>query len=86
MAWHNGEWYDTLEDVVLVRDWCPTCDPDGVPGLYTMKFCILHWPRTEGTADAEAQGTSGSYWSSGSCDAEGETNARWCQLLHRQPE
>lgn len=83
MAWYNGEWVDTMADhSLVVKDWCPQCDPDGVPEPYTLRLCGLHVPSLDGTADATARGEDGAYWQSGSSDVEAQTNARWCQLLH----
>ena len=86
MGWtQEGEWYDSYggDPGVNVRDWCPSCDPDGVPEPYMLRPCSLHQPSVEGSADKEATGISGSFWLSGSMDPEGTTNAKWCNILHR---
>lgn len=84
MAWYNGEWIDSTyaDQTIEIKDWCPQCDPDGIPEPYTLRLCALHVPSLEGSADATARGQDGAYWSSGSLDAGGETNTRWCKLLH----
>ena len=86
MAWtKEGEWYDGYgESGIIVHDWCPSCDPEGVLGPYTLKPCALHTPSVEGSADTQARGQNGSYWQSGTADIEGATNARWCDLLHKR--
>ena len=84
MGWtKEGEWYDGYgESGMSIADWCPTCDPAGIPEPYMLKPCALHTPSVEGSADVQARGQNGSYWQSGSADAGGETNAKWCKLLH----
>lgn len=83
MAWSHGEWYDTAEDQQFVREWCPECDPAGVPEPYTLHLCGEHTPSLDGSADVEARGESGSFWMSGSADTDAGTNAEFCKLLHR---
>jgi hypothetical protein len=80
VGWFNGEWYEDGSTTLDVKDWCPTCDPDGIPEPYTLKPCGLHTPSVEGSADSKA-GTG--FWMSGSVDADGLANAKWCRLLHR---
>lgn len=86
MAWtKEGEWYDNYgETFTEVKDWCPDCDPTGIPEPCTLKPCALHQPSVEGSADLQARGQDGAYWQSGSADAGGESNARWCEVLHRR--
>ena len=84
MSWLNGEWYENGYVTVTVTEWCPQCAPDGVPEPWTYRLCPLHVPHTEGSADALAKGPSGeNYWASGTSEAEGETNAAFCRILHR---
>ncbi len=86
MGWFNGEWYDDGATFVHVRDWCPACDPDGVPDPWTLKPCGLHTPTVDGSADETAKGISGSFWMSGSADVEAVSNSAWCRMIHRQSE
>lgn len=86
MGWFNGEWYDDGSTYVSVQTWCPQCEPEGIPEPYTLTVCAVHYPTLEGSADAQARGQDGAYWSSGSAEAGGETNSRWCKAIHRQPE
>lgn len=84
MGWSNGEWYDDGATFVHVRDWCPECDPEGVPEPYTLRLCGAHTPSVDGADDVTARGQSGAYWSSGAADVDGVSNAEWCRMIHRQ--
>jgi hypothetical protein len=86
VSWYNGEWVETADDVLIIRDWCPTCDPHGVPDPYTLKPCGLHTPSVDGDADEQARGGGDSFWLSGSTDVDGRVNSKWCRLFHRPPE
>jgi hypothetical protein len=82
MAWYKGEWVETNADQIDVHSWCPECAPDGVPEPWTLAPCALHLPSVDGSADIRARGVDGAYWSSGSSEAGGESNAAWCKVLH----
>ena len=82
MGWFNGEWYEDGSTNLDIKDWCPECDPAGIPEPYVLRLCPAHVPSLDGSADVTARGQSGAFWASGSSDVEASTNARWCELLH----
>lgn len=67
----------------LARAYCPGCEPDADPlrDILDVRWCELHTPPRGGTADGSV--TSDAFMS-GSAEAGGETNRRWCELLHRE--
>ena len=67
----------------FVRVYCPDCEPDADPlrDILDVRWCEHHAPPRAGTADAAVAPTA---FISGSAEAGGETNRRWCELLHRQ--
>jgi hypothetical protein len=83
MGWYQGEWVEDGHTLLEVKDWCPQCDPDGIPEPYTLRVCAIHLPDVTGSADVQARGADGAYWSSGHAEAGGEANAEWCRILHR---
>jgi hypothetical protein len=83
MGWFNGEWYDDgAGSAVYVRDWCPDCAPDGVPEPWVLRTCVEHTPEVTGSADVQARGENGAYWSSGHSEAGGSSNVEWCRIIH----
>jgi hypothetical protein len=82
MSWYQGEWVETSADYVEVHSWCPQCQPEGVPEPYTLTVCAIHYPTLEGSADVQARGEDGAYWSSGAVEAGGESNSAWCRMIH----
>ncbi len=67
---------------VVARAWCPGCDPLADPTLeiLDLRYCDAHTPPRAGAADTTVASEG---WVSGSSEAGGEANRRWCQLLHR---
>lgn len=73
----------TQPDSPLVgRPYCPRCEPEADPTaeILDVRWCDAHRPAPEGTDDTRA--TARSYLS-GSTEAGGEANRRWCDFLHR---
>lgn len=64
------------------RDWCPTCESDADPlaEILVTVYCWRHpGPDAVGTHDAFVNAT----YLSGSAEAGGEENRRWCDAIHR---
>lgn len=75
---------DWLTDTPIVaRPYCPTCEPTADPSreILDVRWCGDHAPVTTGDADGEVAMA----WISGSQEAGGEDNRRWCELVHRRP-
>jgi hypothetical protein len=75
---------DYLPDTpYLATQVCPTCEPDVDPSVAIIetRYCADHELLRSGTDDALV--TTFSYLS-GSADAGGEDNRRWCEALHRR--
>lgn len=75
-----GELADTPN---LAASYCPRCSPerDPVAEILTVRWCEAHRPRDGGFDDEKATVSADILTSTG--DAEGATNRRWCELLHR---
>src|SRR4029453_9635950 len=74
---------DFLPDTPAVaRPYCPDCEPDADPSreILDVRWCAAHPPAGGG---AEASGVRAEAFLSGSTEAGGDDNRRWCQLLHR---
>jgi hypothetical protein len=76
---------DYIRDtVVLGRIYCPGCEPEADPidEILDVRWCEEHAPRGTGLDDAMA----GARLSvSGTSEAGGEGNRRWCDAIHRPP-
>src|SRR6266481_3161574 len=73
---------DYLPDTPCVaRAYCPGCEPDADPSLEILdvRWCESHSPTREG-ADDEV--VTASAYLSGSAEAGGDDNRRWCDILH----
>ena len=66
------------------RMYCPGCEPSADPGfeILDVRWCASHVPAGRGLDD-EVVGTEAA-WISGSAEAGGEDNRRWCALFHRR--
>jgi hypothetical protein len=66
---------------VVARAYCPTCEPDADPTreILDVRWCDAHTPARDGTDDATV--TSDAFLS-GSAEAGGDANRRWCELFH----
>src|SRR3982074_3628530 len=76
---------DYLPDTPCVaRAYCPGCEPDAGPSqeILGVRWCESHSPARDG-ADDEV--VTASAYLSGSAEAGGDDNRRWCDILHRHP-
>ncbi|OLC17340.1 MAG: hypothetical protein AUH29_02160 [Candidatus Rokubacteria bacterium 13_1_40CM_69_27] len=66
---------------VVARSYCPGCEPDADPTreILDVRWCDAHAPTRDGSDDAVV--TSDAFLS-GSAEAGGDANRRWCELLH----
>ena len=66
----------------LARMYCPGCEPAADPAfeILDVRWCASHAPQGRGMDDDVVVASA---WISGSSEAGGEDNRRWCELLHR---
>ncbi len=73
---------DFNEKPSVARSYCPGCEPhaDGLREILDVQWCETHMPARDGLDDAlvAAQGAL-----SGSAEAGGDENRRWCEVIHR---
>jgi len=67
----------------VARSYCPVCEPDADPTreILDVHWCVAHAPVWSGADDGAV--TVGAI-PSGSAEAGGEDNRRWCEILHRE--
>src|SRR6185436_19055694 len=67
---------------VLARLYCPGCEPDADPfaEILDVHWCDAHMPARDGSDDGTVTTT---IVVSGSAEAGGEGNRRWCEFFHR---
>jgi hypothetical protein len=73
---------DFLPDTPAVaRPYCPDCEPDADPcrEILDVRWCAAHTPAWNGADDAAVRAEA---FLSGSTEAGGDDNRRWCQLVH----
>ena len=73
---------DWLPDTpCMARTYCPGCEPESDPSVEILdtRWCDHHSPPRDGAVD-EAVVTSA--YLSGSAEAGGEDNARFCAMIH----
>lgn len=73
---------DFLTDTpVVARSYCPGCEPDTDPvrEILDVRWCDAHTPARDGPDDAVVASDA---YLSGSAEAGGDVNRRWCELLH----
>ena len=78
----TGTATDHLADTPCVaRAYCPGCEPDADPGrdILDMRCCESHTPARGGIDDDVV---ASSVYLSGSAEAGGDDNRRWCEILH----
>jgi len=65
----------------IARAYCPGCEPDADPirEILDVRWCELHTPAREGSDDSTV---SADGFLSGSAEAGGDANRRWCELVH----
>lgn len=68
----------------VARPYCPGCEPDADPmrEVLDVRWCDEHVPVREGSDD---QRVDASAFLSGTAEAGGDVNRRWCELFHRAP-
>ena len=66
----------------LARMYCPGCEPSADPAfeILDVRWCASHAPQGRGVDDDVVVASA---WISGSSEAGGEDNRRWCELFHR---
>ena len=67
----------------IARSYCPDCEPEADPTkeILDVNWCVAHTPVWGGPDDAVV--TVGIALS-GSAEAGGEANRRWCDVIHRE--
>jgi hypothetical protein len=73
---------DHLTDSAPVaRAYCPGCEPDADPigEILDVRWCELHAPARDGAEDTTVNADS---FLSGSAEAGGDANRRWCEFIH----
>lgn len=67
----------------VARMYCPGCEPAADPTreVLDVRWCAAHTPTARGADDDTV---TASTWISGSNEAGGEDNRRWCELFHRR--
>ncbi len=74
---------DYLADTpILGRSYCPQCEPDADPlsEILDTRYCENHTPARDGSADELVISQA---YMSGSSEAGGCDNTRWCDYIHR---
>lgn len=68
----------------LARMYCPGCEPAADPAfeILDVRWCASHAPPGRGLDDDLVVASAA--WISGSSEAGGEDNRRWCELFHRR--
>ena len=73
---------DWLPDSPIVsRNYCPECEPgaDPIQEILEVRYCGTHEPSRGGIDDS---GIICESYMSGSGEAGGDDNRRWCDILH----
>jgi hypothetical protein len=73
---------DFLPDTPAVaRPYCPDCEPDTDPcrEILDVRWCAAHTPVWNGAEDGAVRAEA---FLSGSTEAGGDDNRRWCELVH----
>ena len=65
----------------IARAYCPGCEPDADPicEILDVRWCELHTPARGGSDDSTVNADG---FLSGSAEAGGDANRRWCELVH----
>jgi hypothetical protein len=75
---------DDIQDTPAVaRMYCPGCEPEADPTseILDVHWCQRHSPLGDGLDDGLVGAVA---YLSGSVEAGGEDNRRWCEILHRR--
>lgn len=73
---------DILPDTpALARPYCPKCEPDADPtaAILDVRWCDSHTPDRVGLDD---EAVTPGIFPSGSAEAGGDDNRRWCEIVH----
>jgi len=67
---------------VVARPFCPGCEPDTDPTreILDTRWCDAHAPVRGGAEDEHVRSEA---YLSGSSEAGGDENRRWCEFIHR---
>jgi hypothetical protein len=79
-----GAAMDYLTDSpVVARSYCPGCEPDADPvrEILDVRWCDGHAPARDGSDDVAV---ASDIYLSGSAEAGGDVNRRWCALFHAE--
>jgi hypothetical protein len=70
---------------VIARPYCPGCEPGADPmrEVLDVRWCDEHTPLREGSDDERVNSSA---FLSGTAEAGGDANRRWCEFLHRDAE
>ena len=82
MLSRHGAVTEFLPDTPAVaRPYCPVCEPSADPAreILDVRWCSTHTPESGGLLDAAVRAEA---YLSGSAEAGGDDNRRWCQLFH----
>jgi hypothetical protein len=75
---------DHIQDSpVLGRSCCPGCEPEADPirEILDIRWCDAHSPLNDGLDDGLVCTAA---YVSGSSEAGGDDNRRWCEVFHRR--
>ena len=69
------------DTAAVARPYCPGCEPGADPAreILDVRWCSSHVPESNGLQDAAVRTEA---YLSGSAEAGGDDNRRWCQLFH----
>jgi hypothetical protein len=65
----------------IARAYCPACEPDAdaLLEILEVQWCNAHTPMREGVDDARVMSDA---MLTGSAEAGGDENRRWCDVIH----
>lgn len=68
----------------IARSYCPGCEPEADPTkeILDPRWCAIHTPSLSGVDDGKVTTEA---ILSGSAEAGGADNRRWCEVVHRDP-
>jgi hypothetical protein len=72
-----------MDTPLMARVFCPGCEPEADPTreILDVHWCETHTPLRDGLDDDTV---CASAYLSGSSEAGGEDNRRWCEIFHRR--
>jgi len=65
----------------IARAYCPACEPDAdtLLEILEVQWCNVHMPMREGVDDERVMSDA---MLTGSAEAGGDENRRWCDIIH----